>query len=112
MANSILDVVSKYSNANGIVGSMIRMFVARVVRLATRKELVTKYETFNQFGAGTSAGVDTAYHSILTPDIQIHVATTLTKLRWVNTLFIALSRSSLTSETPNKNLAKSIKSFS
>ena len=48
-----------------IVGSMIRMFVARVVRLATRKELVTKYETFNQFGAGTPAGVDTAYHSII-----------------------------------------------
>jgi len=40
-----------------VIGSMYRMFVARVVRLATRDELVAlpRYETFNQFGAGTSA---------------------------------------------------------
>ena len=48
-----------------IVGSMLRMFVARVVRLATRKDLQEEYESFNQFGLGTSSGIDTAYHSVV-----------------------------------------------
>ena len=48
-----------------IVGSMLRMFVARVVRLATRKDLQEEYESFNQFGLGTSSGIDTAFHSVV-----------------------------------------------
>ena len=48
-----------------IVGSMLRMFVARVVRLALRKDLQAEYESFNQFGMGTSAGIDTAFHSVV-----------------------------------------------
>ena len=48
-----------------IVGSMMRMFVARVVRLAQRKDMQTEYESFNQFGLGTSAGIDTAFHSVV-----------------------------------------------
>ena len=47
-----------------IVGSMLRMFVARVVRLAVRKDLQVEYESFNQFGLGTTSGIDTAYHSV------------------------------------------------
>ena len=48
-----------------IVGSMLRMFVARVVRLAMRKEMQAEYESFNQFGLGTAAGIDTAFHSVV-----------------------------------------------
>ena len=48
-----------------IVGSMLRMFVARVVRLAQRKDMQAEYESFNQFGLGTSAGIDTAFHSVV-----------------------------------------------
>ncbi len=47
---------------------MLRMFVARVVvRLAVRTDLqdLVEYESFNQFGLGTSSGIDTAYHSVL-----------------------------------------------
>ena len=47
------------------MGSMLRMFVARVVRLATRKDLQAEYESFNQFGLGTSSGIDTAFHSVV-----------------------------------------------
>ena len=48
-----------------IVGSMMRMFVARVVRLAQRKDMQAEYESFNQFGLGTSSGIDTAFHSVV-----------------------------------------------
>ena len=48
-----------------IVGSMLRMFAARVVRLALRKDMQAEYESFNQFGLGTSAGIDTAFHSVV-----------------------------------------------
>ena len=48
-----------------IVGSMLRMFVARVLRLSVRGTLVSKYEVFNQFGAGTSGGVEFAYQSVV-----------------------------------------------
>jgi hypothetical protein len=44
---------------------MLRMFAARVVRLALRKELQAEYEPFNQFGLGTAAGIDTAFHSVV-----------------------------------------------
>ena len=43
------------------VGSMLRMSVARVVRLAVRKDLQVEYESFNQFGLGASPGTDTAF---------------------------------------------------
>ena len=48
-----------------IVGSMLQMFVARVLRLSVRGALVSKYEVFNQFGAGTSGGVEFAYQSVV-----------------------------------------------
>ena len=48
-----------------IVVSMLRMFVARVIRLALRKELQAEYEPFNQFGLGTAAEIDTAFHSVV-----------------------------------------------
>jgi hypothetical protein len=48
-----------------IVGSMLRMFVARVVRLGMRKYMQAEYESFNQFGLGTAAGIDTAFHSVV-----------------------------------------------
>ena len=41
-----------------IVGSMLRMFMARVVRLALRQDLQVEYESFSQFaGIVHTAGV-------------------------------------------------------
>jgi hypothetical protein len=36
----------------------------RELRLATRKDLQQEYESFNQFGLGTSSGIDKAFHSV------------------------------------------------